>query len=178
MDSFTVSICGGMTMNPVRLKYALRIAFFFGVFQALMPVVGWFGGSKLTDLIAGFDHWIAFGLLGLIGARMILEATGGQARDREINVASVPLLLMLSVATSIDALAVGLSFAFLNVSITRPVIAIGAITGVLSLLGVYLGKRHGRFLRSKAEVVGGVILIGIGLKILVEHLAAALPAIV
>ena len=178
MDSFTVSICGGMTMNPVRLKSALRIAFFFGVFQALMPVVGWFGGSRLTDLIAGFDHWVAFGLLGLIGARMIHEATRGQARDREINVASVPLLLMLSVATSIDALAVGLSFAFLNVSITRPVIAIGIVAGALSLLGVYLGRRYGSLLGSKAEVVGGAILIGIGVKILVEHLAAAPPAIV
>ena len=175
MDSFTVSICGGMTMNPIRIRHALRIAAFFGLFQALMPVIGWLGGLGFQGLIASYDHWVAFGLLAFIGGKMIYEASKGDSCARELDIAGIPLLLVLSLATSIDALAAGLSFAFLGVSIIVPVIVIGLITAALSLGGVFLGKRYGSLFQSRAQIMGGLILIGIGTKILIEHLSAAAP---
>ena len=175
MDSFAVSICGGMTMNPIRIRHALRIAAFFGLFQTLMPVIGWLGGLGFQGLIASYDHWVAFGLLAFIGGKMIYEASKGDSCARELDIAGIPLLLVLSLATSIDALAVGLSFAFLGVSIIIPVIVIGLITAALSLGGVFLGKRYGSLFQSRAQIMGGLILIGIGIKILIEHLSAAAP---
>lgn len=172
MDSFTVSICGGMTMNPLRWRYAVRIAFFFGLFQALMPVLGWLGGLAFRNLISSYDHWIAFALLALIGGKMIHESRQGDACDRTIDVASIGMLLVLSVATSIDALAVGLSLSFLNVPIAAPVISIGVVTAALCLVGVWIGRRCGSLFHSHALLVGGIILVGIGLRILVSHLTA------
>jgi putative Mn2+ efflux pump MntP len=170
MDSFAVSITSGLTIRRVKIKDAARIAVFFGFFQAIMPVVGWLAGVSIIDLISGVDHWIAFLLLSLIGCRMIYESIKRGSKMKIINPLNLYVLLMLSVATSIDALAVGLSFAFLRISIAIPIMVIGIITFLLSFLGVYAGKRFGHFFERKIEIAGGVILIGIGIRILVEHL--------
>ena len=170
MDSFAVSIISGITMKHLRIN-ALKTAIFFGAFQAVMPIIGWLAGLNLIDLISGVDHWIAFGLLSLIGCKMIYESSKMDSSEKEINLLNVYVLLILSVATSIDALAVGLSFAFLKISIATPIIAIGTVTFLLSLLGVIAGNRFGHLFEKKIEIVGGLILIGIGIKILVEHLA-------
>jgi putative Mn2+ efflux pump MntP len=170
MDAFAVSITSGITIKQLRIRNALKIAMFFGAFQAIMPIVGWLAGLSLRDFISGVDHWIAFGLLSLIGCKMIYESIKMESSQKVINPLNIYVLLMLSVATSIDALAVGVSFAFLKVSIITPVIVIGIVTFVLSLLGVFVGDKFGRFFEKKIEIVGGLILIGIGIKILVEHL--------
>ena len=170
MDSFAVSITSGITIKNPRIYSALKIAMFFGLFQAGMPIIGWLAGLSVIEVISGFDHWIAFGLLGLIGCRMIYESIKIEPKKKEINYLSVYVLLMLSVATSIDALAVGLSFAFLRIFIAIPIIVIGIVTFVLSFLGVFAGNRFGNFFGKRIETVGGLILIGIGIKILFEHL--------
>ena len=174
MDAFTVSICGGMTMNPIHRGYAVRMAAFFGAFQAIMPVLGWVGGVGLANAIARYDHWVALALLALIGGRMLWESLQGEACDNRVDPASIGVLLTLSVATSIDALAVGLSLAFLRVPITAPVLTIGVITTALSFGGVYLGRRFGDLFHSKVQALGGLILIGIGFKIVIEHVTPIL----
>jgi putative Mn2+ efflux pump MntP len=174
MDAFAVSICSGMAMNPVRILHALRIAVVFGLFQAVMPVLGWLGGLSFRDLISSFDHWLAFGLLAFIGGKMIYEALrDGPSCDPSIDASRLSMLLVLAIATSIDALAVGLGFSVLSVSITVPVIAIGVITAAISFAGVYLGRFCGLALQTRAQVVGGLILLGIGTRILAAHLMAA-----
>ncbi len=170
MDAFAVSISNGMTIKHQRANHALRIGIFFGSFQALMPLIGWSAGMNLRDLISGVDHWMAFGLLTFIGCKMIYESKKMDAREKEAKPLNLPTLLMLSIATSIDALAVGISFALLNISIVTPILVIGAVTFALSFLGVLIGKKIGHFFEKKIEVVGGLILIGIGVKILIEHL--------
>jgi putative Mn2+ efflux pump MntP len=135
-----------------------------------MPIIGWLAGLSLRDYISAIDHWIAFGLLSFIGCKMIYESITVQSSKKEINPLNVYVLLVLSVATSIDALAVGVSFAFLKVSIVTPVIIIGTVTFLLSYLGVYIGDRIGHFFENKIEIAGGILLIGIGIKILVEGL--------
>jgi putative Mn2+ efflux pump MntP len=171
MDAFAVSISSGITIRNPRIEQALKIAIFFGVFQAIMPVVGWLAGLGLRELIAQVDHWIAFGLLFLIGCRMIYESTKASSERRVLNPLSLGVLLVLSVATSIDALAAGVSLAFLKISILLPILIIGVVTFVLSLVGVFVGDRSGHFLQGKAELAGGLVLIGIGVKILIEHMA-------
>jgi len=141
MDAFAVSITSGITIKSLRINNALKIAIFFGLFQAVMPVIGWLAGLSLRDYISAIDHWIAFGLLSFIGCKMIYESIAIQSSKKEINPLNVYVLLVLSVATSIDALAVGVSFAFLKVSIVTPVIIIGTVTFFLSYLGVYIGDR-------------------------------------
>ena len=170
MDCFAISITSGITIRHLRINYALKIAIFFGSFQAVMPAIGWLAGLSLRDFISDVDHWIAFGLLGFIGCKMIYEAIKIEAGEKEISPLNFYLLLMLSVATSIDALAVGVSFAFLKISIVSPIIVIGIVTFLVSFLGVFIGNRFGHFFEKKIEIVGGIILIGIGIKILVEHL--------
>ncbi len=169
MDAFAVSITSGITIKDLRINHALRIAIFFGLFQAVMPIIGWLAGLSLRDLISSVDHWVAFGLLGFIGCKMIYESIKMEPGGEKINPLNVYVLLILSVATSIDALAVGLSFAFLKISIAVPVVIIGVITFLLSFLGVFVGDRFGHFFENKIELVGGLILIGIGVKILIEH---------
>ena len=171
MDAFAVSISSGITIRSPRIEQALKIAVFFGAFQAIMPVVGWLAGLGLRELIAQVDHWVAFGLLVLIGCRMIYESTKDRSDRKMLNPLSLGVLLLLSVATSIDALAAGVSLALLNISILFPVIIIGIVTLLLSFLGVFVGDRSGHLFQSKAEFVGGLVLIGIGTKILVEHLS-------
>ncbi len=170
MDTFAVSVTSGVTVTHDRLKSALTAAFFFGAFQAVMPVIGWFGGSEFRDFVTGYDHWVAFGLLALIGGRMIHESVATEPGERVANLLDLRVLTFLAVATSIDALAVGVTFAFLEVPIIVPVAIIGVVTFVLSFLGVYIGNRFVGFFENRIEIVGGLILIGIGLKILLEDL--------
>ena len=169
MDAFAVSIANGITIKQQRMNNALKIGLFFGSFQALMPLIGWLAGLRLRDFISGFDHWVAFGLLSLIGGKMIYESMKIGPNDNEIKSLNVFVLLVLSIATSIDALAVGLSFAFLKISIATPIIVIGIVTFMLSFLGVLVGNKLGHFFENKMEILGGLILIGIGIKILIEH---------
>jgi putative Mn2+ efflux pump MntP len=171
MDAFAVSISSGITIRNPRIENALKIAIFFGAFQAFMPVIGWLAGLGLRELISRVDHWIAFGVLSLIGCRMIYESTKVRSEKKGLNPLSLGVLLLLSVATSIDALAAGVSFAFLKVSIVLPIILIGIVTFTLSFFGVFVGNKSGHIFENKAELAGGLVLIGIGTKILIEHMA-------
>ena len=169
MDAFAVSICKGLSICKVSPRNALSVALWFGGFQALMPVLGYFLGVSFADFVSTVDHWIAFVLLGIIGGKMVKESFE-KNESCEVNPDfSFKTMLTMAVATSIDALAVGVSFAFLKVNIWIAVLLIGLITGALSAFGIYLGNIFGARYKSKAEFVGGLILIGMGLKILVEH---------
>lgn len=170
LDAFAVSVTGGSTIRPLKFLHALKIALAFGLFQALMPVVGWAAGLTLEQYIRDFDHWLAFLLLAFVGARMIYNALSGKPDDDRHDILKLTILLMLAIATSIDALAVGLSFALINVSILKPVLMIGIVTCILSLVGVYIGNRLGSFFEKKLEIAGGIILILIGIRILWEHM--------
>jgi len=169
MDAFAVSITSGLTIKQLRVNDALKIAIFFGLFQAIMPLIGWSAGLGFRDFISSIDHWIAFGLLSLIGCKMIYESSKMGINDKKKDPLNVYVLLMLSIATSIDALAVGLSLSFLKVSIALPAIIIGVVTFLLSLFGVYFGNRFGHYFEKKIEIIGGLILIGIGIRILINH---------
>ncbi len=168
MDSFAVSIANGIKATEIKIKYPLKIAFSFGFFQAFMPLIGWLIGTGFKTLISTVDHWVAFILLGIIGAKMIYESFKIE-EEKMPPLLKNRVLLMQSVSTSIDALIVGTSLAFLNFPIFISVILIGIITFIFSFCGVYVGKKFGSFLESKAEIAGGLILIGIGLKILLNH---------
>lgn len=169
MDAFAVSVARGMTANKDRLKQAMILASLFGGFQALMPLIGWLAGLSFSDLIMGIDHWIAFGLLSFIGAKMIYDAVKGGEESEGVELTWF-LALTLAVATSIDALMVGLSFAFLETSILVPIVVIGLVTFALCFLGFMFGSSLGKFFGGKIRIVGGAILILIGFRILVEHL--------
>jgi putative Mn2+ efflux pump MntP len=169
MDAFAVSIAKGISINDQKRKNALIIASFFATFQMIMPMIGWLAGLGLKEVIMGIDHWIALGLLVLIGARMIYDSTKKEDVQRESNL-RFHILLTLSVATSIDALMVGLSFAFLQTAIAVPLIVIGIVTFALSYVGFLFGNVIGNILGNKMKVVGGVILIAIGIKIFLEHM--------
>lgn len=169
MDSFSVSIANGLATKKFKTANAIKIGAFFGFFQAIMPIIGWYAGAHILDLISEFDHWIAFFLLAGIGLRMVYESVKQDSKSI-IRSFSLKVLLMLSIATSIDALAVGLSLFVLNVSIMTLAIATGIITFTLSFFGVYLGNKFDSLLRNKVEALGGIILIIIGLRILLEHL--------
>jgi putative Mn2+ efflux pump MntP len=171
MDAFAVSVSSGMNMERFRIGKALRIAIFFGGFQALMPIIGFAAGLSVRDFMAEIDHWVAFALLAFIGAKMIYEALFPREDGRKMNHGGLGTLLVLSVATSIDALAVGISFSLLGTDIVFPACIIGIVTFFISFSGVLIGRRAGHLLENTAEVLGGVILIGIGLKILFDHLS-------
>lgn len=173
MDAFAVSICKGLVMEKVNKKQAFIIGLYFGGFQALMPLIGWFLGIRFQQYITSIDHWIAFVLLVFIGGKMIVEAV----RDpdvEEIGKKDPSLdhkeMFLLAVATSIDALAVGITFAFLDTPIVEAITIIGLTTFFLSILGVVVGNFFGTRYKKKAEIVGGIILVAIGVKILLEHL--------
>ncbi len=172
MDAFAVSVTSGLTMKNLRIRYALRIALFFGIFQALMPVLGYLAGLSIRDFIADFDHWIAFGLLAYVGGKMIYEALTLDGDEREMDPDDMATLFVLAVATSIDALAVGFSISLLGVNVFVPAAIIGIVTFGLSFAGVYLGERVGHIFEEKVEILGGIILIAIGTRILIEHLTA------
>jgi len=171
MDAFAVSLCKGLSMSKLRPQNAAVIALFFGGFQALMPLLGWLLGNQFESYIAYIDHWIAFGLLAFIGGKMVYEALRkDRCPDKSGDILYLKELLLLAVATSIDALAVGITLAFLRVSILPAVFMIGIITFAVSLAGVCIGHGFGARIKSKAELAGGIVLILIGLKILLEHL--------
>lgn len=170
MDAFAVSVASGVSLKSGKAYNAFKMALFFGVFQMAMPILGWLGGMGLKRYIAGLDHFIAFGLLSFVGARMIYESINKGADSKKLDPFGINVLLVLAVATSIDALAIGVSFAFLNIPIITPVLAIGAITFTLSFGGVFIGNSFGHLFERKIEVSGGLILIGIGIKILIEHM--------
>jgi putative Mn2+ efflux pump MntP len=186
MDAFAVALCLGLTMPKVTIKKALTIGLYFGLFQAVMPLIGYMLATQFADHIIAFDHWVAFALLCLIGGKMIVESfkkhgcadrecPAETCTDRECpkkKEASLKpaAMLPLAIATSIDALAVGISFAFLDVNIAPAVLSIGIITLILSMLGVKIGNIFGIRFKSKAELVGGIILVLMGLKILFDHM--------
>ena len=171
MDAFAVSVGKGLGMRKIDYRASFALAFSFGLFQALMPVLGWALASSFASAIESVDHWVAFGLLAIIGGKMIYDGIRGEEDEGESGATvSFVELMVLSVATSIDALAIGITFAALGVSPFPAVAIIGVTTFVLSLAGVVLGNRFGARYERAAEVFGGIILIGIGVKVLVEHL--------
>ncbi len=172
MDAFAVSVVTGSVYKDFKIRHALRMALFFGGFQAIMPVVGFLAGLGLVNYIAPYDHWVAFALLFFVGGKMIYESFRIEAAEKNRNPANLPVLLLLSFATSIDALAVGITLSLLKAPVGLAVTIIGLVTFGLSYGGVYLGKRFGHFFESKIEIIGGLILIAIGIKIVIEHLTA------
>ena len=191
MDAFAVAACAGLTMPRVTVKKALIVGLYFGVFQAVMPLIGFLLATSFADRITTFDHWLAFVLLCIIGGKMIYESfekdgcadrecpeetctdrecPGGKRPDRTETSLNPRKMLPLAVATSIDALAVGVSFAFLNMQIVPSVFSIGITTFLLSIVGVKIGNLFGTRFKAKAELAGGIILILMGVKILLEHL--------
>ena len=170
MDAFAVSICKGLAMKKMSYRKAVIIALFFGGFQALMPAIGYVLGTTFASKIAAIDHWIAFILLGLIGVNMIKEALGKDDDECLDDTFRFGDLIMLSIATSIDALAVGITFSFFNVSIVLSSSIIGFITFIICIIGVKVGNVFGEKYKSKAELTGGILLIVMGCKILIDHL--------
>ena len=169
MDAFAVAVCKGLSLGKVRFRHMLIPALWFGVFQALMPLIGYFLGSRFEKYIVSVDHWIAFALLAGIGANMLREALKSEEGDEDASLAW-KVMLPMALATSIDALAVGVTFGFLQVRILPAVCFIGVITFLLSAAGVKVGSLFGERWRRGAQIAGGVILILLGLKILLEHL--------
>lgn len=173
MDAFAVSVCKGLAMKKVNYAHAFIIALFFGAFQALMPLIGWALGSQFEQFITSFAHWIAFALLAFIGGKMLWDAF--HEDEEEVEAVDNPKLdykelVMLAIATSIDALAVGISFAFLQVDIIPAITIIGVVTFVISFGGVVIGNQFGSRYEKPATIVGGVVLICIGIKIVLEHM--------
>jgi putative Mn2+ efflux pump MntP len=170
MDAFAVSMCAGAALPRISGRHYFRLSFHFGLFQFMMPVLGWLAGSAIHNILSAFDHWIAFGLLFLVGGKMILESF----RRPEAKIHSDPTrgfsLLALSVATSIDALAVGLSLAFLSINIWWPSVIIGLVAALATATGLKIGDALGKAAGRRAELLGGLIIIAIGLKILTDHL--------
>ncbi len=169
-DSFAVSVCSGLNLPQIRFSQAAKIAIFLAFFQAVMPLIGWLIGNSMKSLIEPVDHWIAFGLLSLIGGKMVIESfISSEVREIK-NPLHIKVILTLSLATSIDALAVGFSFAVFLDKILIAVFIIGAVTFIASMLGILLGKKTGPRFNQYAELMGGLILVVLGLKILIEHL--------
>lgn len=169
MDAFAVSVYKGLSMKKMNWKKAIIVGLYFGVFQALMPVIGYFLGTTFESLVTKIDHWIAFVLLVAIGANMLKEAFSKNSEDCNDNV-DFKTMIILAIATSIDALAVGITFAFLQTNIVIASLSIGIITFAISVLGVKIGNKFGDKYEKKAEIAGGLILILMGIKILLEHL--------
>jgi putative Mn2+ efflux pump MntP len=169
-DCFAVALSSSISRRNITLPRFLRLALLFGFFQAMMTLLGWLAGRTVVDLISAYDHWIAFGLLLIIGTRMIWQSFRGGEGAAGKNMSSWLVLIILSIATSIDALAVGLSFAFLEVNITVAVITIGITAFMITIIGSLVGKRVGALVGERAETIGGIILIIIGVRILLEHL--------
>lgn len=169
MDAFAVSICKGLSFKTMSWKKAIIVGLYFGFFQALMPLIGYFLGATFESVVTKVDHWIAFILLGIIGINMLKEAFGNDEENQNDKV-DFKTMIMLAIATSIDALAVGITFAFLKVNMVIATIMIGIVTFAICVIGVIIGNKFGDKYERKAEVVGGLILIFMGIKILLEHL--------
>jgi putative Mn2+ efflux pump MntP len=169
-DCFAVALSSGIAIRHFVFSRFFRLPLAFGIFQALMTILGWLAGHTFIDLIASYDHWLAFGLLVFIGGRMIWESYHERAGEKERDYSGWLTLMVLSIATSIDALAVGLSFAFLEVNIAIAGATIGVTAFLITIIGQLIGNRVGALVGKRAEIIGGLILIGVGLKILLEHL--------
>lgn len=169
MDAFAVSVCKGLSVRRVQIKHIASVGLYFGGFQALMPLIGYILGKQFESMITSVDHWIAFVLLSIIGGNMIREALNGDEEEMDDSF-SFKTMIPLAIATSIDALAIGVTFAFLQVNIIPAVLIIGVITFGFSAMGIKIGNTFGAKYKSKAELAGGIILIMLGIKILVEHL--------
>jgi putative Mn2+ efflux pump MntP len=170
MDAFAVSIVAGLRVAPVTRRHTFRLAFHFGLFQFMMPIFGWLAGNELVEYIGGYDHWIAFALLAFVGGKMLLEACGEKDSEIKVDPTRGWMLVTLSVATSLDAFAVGLSMAFLGISVWVPSVVIGLVAAALSAIGAIFGGYLGRGCGRWAEFAGGCVLLLIGLRILVTHL--------
>jgi putative Mn2+ efflux pump MntP len=171
MDALAVAIVAGLSLDPLTRRQIFRLAFHFGLFQAIMPVAGWFAGTVIQKYLADIDHWVALALLGFVGGKMILGALKGDEKDRLARDPTVGWqLIFLSVATSIDALAVGFSLAVIGSTIMLPALVIGLVAATLTTVGMLAGRRMGSMWGKRVEILGGIILIGIGLKIVSEHL--------
>jgi putative Mn2+ efflux pump MntP len=171
MDAFAVSIAAGLTLGSVTPRQTFRLAFHFGLFQAMMPVLGWLAGREVDRYIAAYDHWVAFGLLWLVGGKMLLDARTNRTRGNQSDPTRGLMLVTLSVATSIDALAVGMSMAFMQVSVWVPAAVIGIVAAALTTAGIRFGNRLGSRVGHGARVFGGCVLLFIGLRIVIAHLA-------
>jgi putative Mn2+ efflux pump MntP len=169
MDTFAVSITSGATIKKMHLHHALRIALIFGGFQAIMPLAGWSIGRFAETYIQTYDHWVAFALLVFIGGKMIYEASHLKEDYGRSDPLNLYILLMLAFATSIDAAVVGITLSFINIQIVTPVLIIGAVTFLISFTGMYIGKKSGDYFGKKIEIIGGLVLISIGIKIVIEH---------
>ena len=172
MDAFAVAIASGVTIKNMKVRHAITVGMWFGLFQALMPLLGWLGGMELRGFIGGLGHWIAFVLLVVIGVKMIYESVKIELIEKKADPLNIYILFMLSIATSIDALAAGLSFAMVKVFIVMPALLIGLVTFLMSFGGVWIGHKCGHLFEKKIGILGGVLLIAIGGKILIEHLLA------
>lgn len=174
MDAFAVAVIKGVQMKKLNYKQGLVIAAFFGVFQGGMPLIGWALGSQFKSYIESFDHWVAFILLTLIGGKMIYEVIKdkGEEQKEESNNFSIGNLILLSIATSVDALVVGITFAFLDINIIQSAFVIGILTFIVAFIGVIIGNKFGAKYKKRAELIGGIILVLMGVQILVEHLLA------
>jgi manganese efflux pump family protein len=168
-DTFAVSVSSGLILRRINFFNAMKIAFVLAFFQGLMPMIGWLIGSGLKKYMMAYDHWIAFILLSILGAKMIYESFQSEEERKPINPMRFAIMVSMAVATSIDALIVGLSFAFFELNIYFTVFLIGAVTFIVSMLGILFGKKAGESLGQRMEIVGGLILVAIGLKILIEH---------
>ncbi len=172
VDAFTVCLAVASAGHTEGPRPAFRLSFHFGLFQFIMPVLGWLAGAEIERLIQNYDHWIAFALLAFVGLRMIKSALGNEDEAQQPDPSRGWLLVLLSVAVSIDALAVGFTLGLLGISVWYPALLIGVVTGVLSLAGLRLGRRVGYRLGKPFEIAGGLVLLGIGVRILLDHLVA------
>ena len=173
MDCLAVSISCGITMNELNRKDAVVLAIFFGGFQGGMAFLGWLGGMGFAEQIESVDHWVAFGLLALIGGKMIKDGMEQKSECESFNIRKIKVLVILSIATSIDALAIGITYAFLQTPILIPVLLIGIMSFIFAIIGSTMGKRLGQFFGNRMEIIGGIILICLGIKILLEHTVLA-----
>ncbi|MEW6288639.1 MAG: manganese efflux pump MntP family protein [Thermodesulfobacteriota bacterium] len=170
MDAFAVALAAGVALHPVSKRQLFRLGFHFGLFQGLMPIIGWLAGLSVQSMISAYDHWLAFGLLFFVGGKMIYEAFADDEEKEKTDPTRGATMVMLSIATSIDALAVGLSLAVIGVNIWTPALVIAVTASTLTVAGMLLGGKIGMIWGKRVEVLGGLLLIGIGLKILGEHL--------
>ncbi|KYF84629.1 hypothetical protein BE20_53765 [Sorangium cellulosum] len=175
MDATAVSAARGLAVPVIRARHVALVAGFFGGFQALMPLIGWLLGARIGPLVQAWDHWIAFGLLAAIGGKMLWEARSGadDEDDAPKDLFALKVMFVLAIATSIDALAIGFTLPMLNAPLALSLVTIGITTAVLSAIGLFAGRRFGAMLGKRLDVAGGVVLIGLGVKILIEHLQAA-----
>jgi len=172
MDAFAVCLGVGTQTASAGPRRTFRLSFHFGIFQFVMPVIGWFAGKTVVQYIAAYDHWVAFGLLAIVGVRMIRSGLDAKSDARLADPSRGWSLVLLSLATSIDALAVGFSLGIIGVTIWYPAVMIGVVTGLISWLGLFLGNRLGEKFGKRVEIAGGILLILIGLRILISHLLA------